>query len=367
MSSIYYTNKNQNKYHMIHDLENILQNKIYGQNHVIKKVVDKLKVSYAGLSDENKPKGSFLFTGPTGVGKTEFAIELAKNLKSNFKRFDMSEYTSKSDIKNLIGGSIGLIGYEEGGLLTNYIMDNPKCVLLLDEIEKAHPKILDIFLQVLDYGVLTSTKGEKAFFNEVIIIMTSNLGATAKSTVGFGSNKDSNKIDEVNKHLRPEFRARIDEMVEFNPLNSDMIDNIILKFIDNLNVKLKQKNIKLEVSNRVLEYLREITSKKNQGARGAYKIIEEEITLWLSHEILFGKLKNSGKVTVDINESNTFIYEVFEKEILYSKDELDGKIFYDIEEAQTYAKANPGVTITRSLCGQGFIIKDKSKDKICLF
>ncbi len=179
----------------IHTLESNLKKSIYGQDQAIETVVNRIKVAKAGLADEGKPVGSFLFTGPTGVGKTELAIEVAKGLGMHFARFDMSEYSTDSDAKNLIGGSVGLVGYDTGGLLTNTIIEHPHTLLLLDEIEKADRSILNTFLQVMDYGVLTSTKGEKAYFNNVIIIMTSNLGATAKPSVGFGQRE--NEASEV--------------------------------------------------------------------------------------------------------------------------------------------------------------------------
>lgn len=342
----------------VSNLASNLKQAIYGQDHAIEAVVDKIKVAKAGLSDESKPIGSFLFTGPTGVGKTELAIEVAKQLDMHFERLDMSEYSTKSDAKNLIGGSAGLVGYEEGGLLTNTIMKYPNCVLLLDEIEKADRSILNTFLQIMDYGVLTSTKGEKAYFQNVIIIMTSNLGATVKTSMGFAQRENEALDDAVNEYLSPEFRARLDAIVTFNPLNQTMTEAIVEKFIWRLSEKLKSKHIELEFTEDVKRYLCYQALKKQLGARGVQKIIETEITQKLSDEILFGRLINGGRVRLDSEEEEGFSFSYTKNALTPSRESLDDSIFTEASDAMQYAKEHPGIMITRSTCGRGWVAID---------
>ena len=347
------------KHQAIQTLESNLKRSIFGQDQAIETVVNRIKVAKAGLADEGKPVGSFLFTGPTGVGKTELAIEVAKGLGMHFARFDMSEYSTESDAKNLIGGSAGLVGYDTGGLLTNTIIEHPHTLLLLDEIEKADRSILNTFLQVMDYGVLTSTKGEKAYFNNVIVIMTSNLGATAKAFVGFGKRENEASEDAVNEYLSPEFRARLDAMVSFNPLDQTMADAIVEKFIGKLSQKLKKKHIRLKLTEEVKTYLSHQALGKQLGARGVERIIDRQITQRLSDEILFGELANGGEASVDEGKEGEFVFSFSKKELSFSSESSGESIFLEASDAMLYAKEHPGVTITRSSCGRGWVVKEQ--------
>jgi ATP-dependent Clp protease ATP-binding subunit ClpA len=345
----------------LYELDKELKSKIFGQDHVIEEIYNTLKISYAGLSDDNKPLGSFLFLGSTGVGKTQLAIELANSLNMNFERFDMSEYTSKHSKNNLIGSDKGLIGYDEGGILTDSIYENPNSVILFDEIEKADKSVLNLFLQVLDYGILTNTRGEKVSFDETIIIFTSNLGANVKNTMGFSNSKKDNKEKEINEFLSPEFRARLNGMIEFNPLSIDMITNIVNKFINELNLKLNKKNIFLEPSNNTLEYLKNICLKQEQGARGIKKVIDTNIKQILANEILFGKLKRGGDVFLDVSEEK-FIFNFTTSYRFF--DDIDSNIhkFDDFEKASSFAKVNPGFILTNEPCGNGYIVKESLEE-----
>ncbi len=340
----------------IKNLETNLNRSIFGQKHAIKEIVNKIMISESGLGDENKPIASFLFTGPTGVGKTELAIELAKNLNLNFVRFDMSEYSGQHGVSTLIGGEKSLVGYEEGGILTNAIMQNPKCVLLLDEIEKAHQIILNTFLQVLDYGTLTDKKGRKVNFKNVIIIMTSNLGATTKNSMGFGSNSKTNKDDAINEFLSPELRARIDSKIEFNPLTNGIVQRITKKFCNQLLEKLKQQDKTMVITEKAVEEINNQAYNSKLGARYISKIINDTIKQKVAYELLFGEFKTNYKVTIDFQDD--FVYEFTESGRLQSTITSDTLYFHTAQEAEQYAKANPGITITRAKNGEGFVVKE---------
>gem|GEM_PF-1259275 len=228
---------------------------------------------------------------------------------------------------------------------------------MLDEIEKADRSILNSFLQIMDYGVLTSTKGEKAYFQNVILIMTSNLGAIARTSMGFAQRKNDAFDDVVNEYLSPEFRARLDAMVVFNPLNQRMIESIAEKFLYQLSEKLKRKHIKLDFTDDIKGFLCEMASKNQLGARGIQKVIETEITQKLSDEILFGRLTHGGKVILDYNKENGFTVTFSKNAQIPSVETLDDSIFTDASDAMQYAKEHPGIMITRSTCGRGWMIK----------
>lgn len=347
-----------------------LKSKIYDQDHAINKITDILKINYLGLGDENKPIGSFLFTGPTGVGKTELAIQLAKELKMNFKRFDMSEYSEKYSIKNFIGGDAGLVGYEDGGLLVNYMLENPKSVILFDEIEKAHKEVMNIFLQVLDYGHLTSTKGEEVFFHDTILIFTSNLGVQTlqlRKTMGFISNfvieEEFDDKNEVTTYLKPEFRGRMDCIIPFNCLNKEMILSIIDKNIKELTNKLSFYNVEITMSQELKTSIVDNLLKDNLGARSIAKIFRENIKTLIANEIIANDIASKSKIHININKNTNEIYLEFyskndlEKEknlFTYSSNEL---WFSNALEAQDYAKQHPMTIITRSPDGNGYIVK----------
>ena len=346
------------------DLNLSLKSKIFGQNHVIDQLTNILNVNSIGLGDENKPIGSFLFTGSTGVGKTELAIQLAKELNLDFKRFDMSEYSEKYSIKNFIGGDAGLVGYEDGGLLINYMLENPFSVILFDEIEKAHKDVMNIFLQVLDYGHLTSTKGEEVFFNNSILIFTSNLGVKSyevRRTIGFITTYEIEDIidedDEINSFLKPEFRGRMDCIITFNQLNEFMIESIINKNINHLVSKLRIYNLKIDISKELKELIINNLLKENLGARSIEKIFKNNIKTLIANEIVNENITFGSEVIISIDKNNNYILNIsIEKN---NSSYLDSETIYfsNVLEAQDYGKRNPGIRIMRSPCGNGFIAK----------
>ncbi|VYU11275.1 AAA domain-containing protein [Clostridium tertium] len=291
-------------------LEKELKKNIFGQNVAVEEVTKCVKMSRAGLSDENKPIASMLFVGPTGVGKTEIAKVLAKTLGVDLVRFDMSEYGEKHAAAKLIGSPPGYVGYEEGGLLTDTIRKKPNCVLLLDEIEKAHPDILGVLLQVMDYATLTDNKGRKADFRNTIIIMTSNAGARdiGKNLVGFGRkslNLDAID-DEVKRSFTPEFRNRLDKIIVFNQINKEMALDITKKEISKFKEKLKEKNIEITISSKVLSNISDKGLSKEFGGREIKRVINSELKTLLVDEILFGKLSKGGKCSIGIKD-NKFV------------------------------------------------------------
>lgn len=341
-----------------------LKSRIYGQDQVIDNVVDLITINLAGLGDKNKPIASFLFTGPTGVGKTELAKEIAKYLDMHFERFDMSEYADEYSARNLTGGQKGLVGYDDGGLLTNAIKNNPNCVLLLDEIEKAHKAVYNSFLQVLDYGTLTDTQGNKTDFRNIIIIMTSNLGANEQKSIGFGEKENSCTEYAVAEFLTPEFRNRLDMMLEFNKLGKDITIKVIGKYLDDFSNILKDRNIVLEVSQQAKMTLNVIGFNPAMGARSVQRAINNEFKKNISKEILFGELRNGGNVNIGI-ENKSFIYSYKpkpnnEQTNMASSDKIVEYDFETAEEALSYAKNNVGTRITRARSGYGYnIVKNK--------
>ena len=292
-------------------LENKLKRNIFGQNVAIDEVVKCIKMSRAGLKDEGKPVASMLFVGPTGVGKTEICRVLSKELGIKLIRFDMSEYGEKHAASKLIGAPPGYVGYEEGGLLTDSVRKNPYSVLLLDEIEKAHPDILSVLLQVMDYATLTDNQGRKADFRNVILIMTSNAGAKeiGKNKVGFGERVVQVEAikDEVKRFFTPEFRNRLDKIVVFNHIDKEMARNITIKEIDLFKEQLLSKNIILEFDESVINHISNEGVSKEYGAREISRIINSEIKALLIDEILFGRLKDGGKAKVIFNDSKYYI------------------------------------------------------------
>lgn len=288
-------------------LEGELQKTVFGQETAIRSLVSAIKRARAGLGLPEKPTGSFLFTGPTGVGKTEVSKQMAAVLGVKFLRFDMSEYMEKHTVARLIGAPPGYVGFEQGGLLTDAVRKHPYSVLLLDEIEKAHPDIFNILLQVMDYATLTDNNGKKADFRNVILIMTSNAGAMDmnKNLVGFGDrDKDSltKGKDAINKLFSPEFRNRLDAVISFNPLPPAVMSLVVDKFIAELNTQLEQKKVRLTISDEVRGWLAEKGYDARNGARPLSRLIQAEIKDLLSDELLFGKLKKGGKVHISLDE-----------------------------------------------------------------
>lgn len=290
-------------------VEKELKSVIFGQDEAVKAVIQAIKRSRAGLGNQSSPIGSFLFTGPTGVGKTELAKQLAKALGIHFLRFDMSEYMEKHTVSRLIGAPPGYVGFDQGGLLTDNIRKHPHAVLLLDEIEKAHPDIFSILLQVMDYATLTDNNGKKADFRNVIIIMTSNVGAKEieDTPIGFGNRNYEYKnrgLSSIQKLFSPEFRNRLNAIINFNHLNQEIIISIVDKFINEIKDLLKNKKIELYISDNAKKYLAQKGYDKHFGARPMKRLIEDEITNKLTDEILFGKIKNGGVVKVDLVYQN---------------------------------------------------------------
>jgi len=280
-------------------LESDLKQRVIGQDNAVTKVTQAIKISKAGLSSATKPIASFLFSGPTGVGKTELAIVLSDTLGINYERFDMSEYMEKHALSRLVGAPPGYVGYEQGGLLTEAIKKHPYTVLLLDEIEKAHPDLINILLQIMDSATLTDNNGYKADFQNVILILTSNIGATARNVMGFSKDESISRDEELKSFFTPEFRNRLDAIVEFKALDTQTVEGIMEKFIYELNKDLKKKKIHIEISDKACKYIANNQYSVEMGARPLKRYIKDNITNKLSDEILFGKLKNGGKVKVD--------------------------------------------------------------------
>ena len=291
------------------NLESDLQKMVIGQDKAVYEVSKAIKISKAGLTPENKPIASFLFSGPTGVGKTELALSLSKTLGINFERFDMSEYMEKHALSRLVGAPPGYVGYEQGGLLTEAIKKHPYTVLLLDEIEKAHPDLVNILLQIMDSATLTDNNGYKANFQNVILIMTSNIGATARSVMGFNKDSSISKNEELKSFFTPEFRNRLDALVDFEQLSIQTVQGIVNKFIGELNSELKKKKITVSLSDRAVDFIAESSYSPEMGARPVKRYIQDNITNKLSDEILFGKLKNGGSVSVSYNKKLILKYK----------------------------------------------------------
>jgi len=289
---------------LLKKLDKKLKSEIFGQDNAVETVVNAIKRSRAGFNEGEKPVASLLFVGPTGVGKTELTRQLSLILGIPLIRFDMSEYQEKHTVARLIGAPPGYVGYEEGGLLTDAIRKSPHCVLLLDEIEKAHPDIFNVLLQIMDYATLTDNNGKKADFRNTILIMTSNAGAReiGKTMIGF----DNRSIDrsaiskEVDRVFSPEFRNRLDEIVVFNHINEDMAVLIAKKAIKQFEEKLKAKNIKLKVTTQCYKWLAQKGLSSIYGARKILRIVQDKIKTYFVDEVLFGKLSKGGTAVVDV-------------------------------------------------------------------
>ncbi|NCO00980.1 MAG: AAA domain-containing protein [Epsilonproteobacteria bacterium] len=293
----------KNETQSLMNLEEDLKLKVIGQDAAIMEVSKAIKISKAGLTPDNKPIASFLFSGPTGVGKTELAIALSQTLGINFERFDMSEYMEKHALSRLVGAPPGYVGYEQGGLLTEVIKKHPYTLLLLDEIEKAHPELVNILLQIMDNATLTDNNGYKANFKNVILIMTSNIGANARNVMGFNKDDSLSKGEELKSFFTPEFRNRLDAIIEFKQLSIETVRGIAAKFINELNIELKKKKIDVSASAEAIHFIADKGYSTEMGARPLKKYIQANITNKLSEEILFGKLKNGGHVKVDLDET----------------------------------------------------------------
>ena len=292
---------------LLKNLQKNLQKRVFGQDEAIKTIVKSIKINRSGMGVDDKPVGSFLFTGSTGVGKTEVAKELANVMGIHFERFDMSEYGEAHTVSRLIGAPAGYVGYEKGGLLTESIKKHPHTVLLLDEIEKAHPDLMSLLLQVMDNATLTDNNGAIANFQNVILIMTSNLGATQASIMGFAKDDNLNEDKAVKKFFAPEFRNRLDAVVKFEQLTQPVLLKIVTKFIKDLEANLADKNITINITNSAKKALANKGYDKLMGARPLQRVITEHIKTPLTDEILFGSLKDGGEVTIDYKKEE-FIF-----------------------------------------------------------
>lgn len=303
------TNIKINETNALQNLENTIKESVIGQDKAVQIVTQAIKISKAGLTPEKKPIASFLFSGPTGVGKTELAITLSKTLGIHFERFDMSEYMEKHALSRLVGAPPGYVGYEQGGLLTEVVKRHPYTVILLDEIEKAHPDLVNILLQIMDSATLTDNNGYKADFQNVVLIMTSNIGATARNVMGFNKDESLAANEELKSFFTPEFRNRLDAIVDFEPLNIQVIQSIVEKFIKELNDDLKEKKITVTLTKKAIKYIADQSYSQDMGARPVKRYIQNNITNKLSDEILFGKLKNGGQVSVDSKKELELTYK----------------------------------------------------------
>ncbi len=285
----------------IKSLESDLKRVVYGQDDAIDALSSAIKLSRAGLREPNKPIGSYLFTGPTGVGKTEVTRQLASILGVELHRFDMSEYMERHSISRLIGAPPGYVGYDEGGLLTDAVMQHPHSVVLLDEIEKAHPDLFNVLLQVMDNGTLTDANGRKVDFRNVILVMTTNAGASdaAKNSIGFGRGRKDDEQEEALKRLfTPEFRNRLDAVITFGGLTPEIIERVVEKFVLQLEVQLADRNVTIELAAGARDWLAKRGFDAEFGARPLARVISEHVKKPMAEELLFGKLAKGGTVKI---------------------------------------------------------------------
>ena len=285
----------------IKSLEADLKRVVYGQDAAIDALSSAIKLSRAGLREPNKPIGSYLFTGPTGVGKTEVTRQLASILGVELHRFDMSEYMERHSVSRLIGAPPGYVGYDEGGLLTDAVMQHPHCVVLLDEIEKAHPDLFNVLLQVMDNGTLTDANGRKVDFRNVILVMTTNAGASdaAKNSIGFGRGRKDDEQEEALKRLfTPEFRNRLDSVITFGGLTPEIIERVVEKFVLQLEVQLADRNVTIELAAGARDWLAKRGFDAEFGARPLARVISEHVKKPMAEELLFGKLSKGGTVKI---------------------------------------------------------------------
>ncbi|MCY6380664.1 ATP-dependent Clp protease ATP-binding subunit ClpA [Hoeflea prorocentri] len=285
------------------NLDKELRRVVYGQDEAIEALASAIKLARAGLREPDKPIGSYLFSGPTGVGKTEVARQLASSLGVELLRFDMSEYMERHTVSRLLGAPPGYVGFDQGGLLTDGVDQHPHCVLLLDEIEKAHPDLFNILLQVMDHGKLTDHNGKQIDFRNVILIMTTNAGAAdlAKPAIGFGSSKrDGDDMEAINRMFSPEFRNRLDAIIPFGSLPTPVIHQVVQKFVMQLEAQLAERGVTFDLSKDAIAWLADKGYDERMGARPLARVIQEHVKKQLADEVLFGKLKKGGTVKVTV-------------------------------------------------------------------
>ncbi len=315
---------------LLRNLENDLKRVVFGQDQAIHALSAAIKLARAGLRDAEKPIGCYLFSGPTGVGKTEVARQLASLLGVQILRFDMSEYMERHTVSRLIGAPPGYVGFDQGGLLTDGVDQNPHCVLLLDEIEKAHPDLFNVLLQVMDHGKLTDHNGKQVDFRNVILIMTTNAGAAemAKSGIGFGSTQRTGEDEEAIKRMfSPEFRNRLDATIAFGRLSREMIGRVVEKFIFQLEAQLADRNVMIELSQEAMDWVADHGFDELYGARPLARVIQEHIKKPLAEELLFGKLEGGGTVRVVVADKDgrkALAFEVIESKPPIKVEEVEG-------------------------------------------
>jgi len=290
---------------VLKDLEASLKRVVFGQDKAIEALSSAIKLARAGLREPEKPIGNYLFAGPTGVGKTEVAKQLADTLGVELLRFDMSEYMEKHAVSRLIGAPPGYVGFDQGGMLTDGVDQHPHCVLLLDEMEKAHPDVFNILLQVMDHGKLTDHNGRSVDFRNVVLIMTSNAGAAeqAKEAIGFGRDRRTGEdTAAIERTFTPEFRNRLDAVISFAPLPKEVILRVVEKFVLQLEAQLMDRNVTFELTKKAAEWLAEKGYDDKMGARPLGRVIQEHIKKPLAEELLFGKLAKGGVVKVGVKK-----------------------------------------------------------------
>ena len=299
------------------DLDKSLKRMVFGQDKAIEEIATSIRLSRAGLRDNQKPIGSYLFAGPTGVGKTELARQLSSILGVELLRFDMTEYMERHTVSRLIGAPPGYVGFDQGGLLTDGVDKNPYSVILLDEIEKAHPDIFNILLQIMDYGTLTDQNGRKVDFRNTILILTTNAGATdiAKPALGFNRDKRQGEdVEAIDKLFNPEFRNRLDSIISFSSLPDKVIARVVEKFIVELETQLDSKNVFIQISEKAALWIGKQGYDENMGARPLSRLIQEKIKKPIAEQILYGKLSKGGNIKLDLkNNELTFEYLPFKK------------------------------------------------------
>ncbi|MFO7787716.1 MAG: AAA family ATPase, partial [Halospina sp.] len=293
---------------VLRNIERDLKMTVFGQDEAIESLSTAIKLARAGLKAPEKPEGAFMFAGPTGVGKTEVTRQLASLLGIELVRFDMSEYMERHTVSRLIGAPPGYVGYDQGGLLTENVNKHPHCVLLLDEIEKAHPEVFNLLLQVMDHGTLTDNNGRKADFRHVILVMTTNAGAEVltKRSIGFASqDHSSDGMEIINKTFTPEFRNRLDGIIQFRSLSPEIISHVVDKFLTELQAQLDEKQVVLHVDDEAKLWLAQHGYDENMGARPMGRLIQDKIKKGLAEEILFGRLsKGGGEVSIHVKDDD---------------------------------------------------------------
>jgi ATP-dependent Clp protease ATP-binding subunit ClpA len=306
----------QSEKDVLKNVDRNLKLAVFGQNEAIDALSAAIRLSRSGLGHEDKPVGSFLFAGPTGVGKTEVTKQLSKVLGIELIRFDMSEYMERHAVSRLIGAPPGYVGYDQGGQLTDAVLKHPHAVVLLDEIEKAHPDVFNILLQVMDHGTLTDNNGRKADFRNVILVMTTNAGVheVTRKSIGFTHQDHStDAMEEIKRTFTPEFRNRLDNIVWFNHLDEEVIMQVVDKFIVELQSQLDKKQVELHLSTSAMKWLAQKGYDKDMGARPMARLIQEELRKPLANEVLFGELVSGGVVNVSVKADKLhFTYKVTE-------------------------------------------------------